>query len=106
MEHVQNNLEKDLNDIDWKIEISIKKGRGKKQLTSVSGLDKVERPEGISLEKFLKKITTMLKKKLVCGAFIDDGNIITLNGDHREEIKKFILERNMAKEDQIKMHGY
>ena len=48
----------------------------------------------------------MLKKKLVCGAFIDNENIITLNGDHREEIKKFILERNMAKEDQIKMHGY
>jgi translation initiation factor SUI1 len=106
MELAQNNLEKDLNEIDWKIEISIKKGRGKKQLTSVAGLDQVERPERLPLAKFLKIQTTKLKKQFVCGGFIDNNNVITLNGDHREEIKKYILEKKMAKEDQIKVHGY
>ena len=110
MDNAQKNLEKDLNEIHMEIHISIKKGRGKKKLTSVQGLDLVERLNDkgkvIELDIFLKKIMKIFKKSLNCGAFMDDKNVITLNGDHRDKIKEYLLKMNMATEEQIKMHGY
>ena len=106
MEHVQNNLEKDLNELQLEIHISIKKRNGRKCITTVEGLDKVERPNKMELKKFLKKVTTMLKKKFVCGASISGENAIVLSGDHRDKIKEFLLEYKMATEEQIKIHGF
>ena len=87
------------------IHLKIKKRTGRTHLTSIEGLDRVERPEGLKLELFLKKLTSKLKKKFICGAFIED-NVVTLNGDHREAIKDYLVKEGFATEQQIKVHGF
>lgn len=94
------------NEVPLEIHIKIKKRTGRTHLTSVEGLDKLERPEGMKLDIFLKKLTSKLKKKFICGAFIEENNIITLNGDHRDAIKDFLVKEKFATEQQIKVHGF
>lgn len=104
-------LEKELNTAQLEIHIKIKKRTGKTYLTSVENLDKLERPEGINLDDFLKKLTKIFKKKFMCGAFIEEdgktfGKIIVMNGDHRDKLKELLINENIANENQIKVHGF
>jgi translation initiation factor SUI1 len=98
------NLEEELNIAHLEVHLKIKKRTGRTHLTSVEGLDKIERPEGMELDVFLKKITKIFKKKFMCGAFIED-NIIVLNGDHRQGIKELLISQNITTEHQVKIHG-
>ena len=97
--------EKELNIHQIQIHIKIKQRTGKSYLTSIEGLECLERPEGMDVQTFLKKLTRIFKKKFICGAFIED-NIITLNGDHRQGLKELLVKEKIATDDQIKVHGF
>jgi translation initiation factor SUI1 len=99
------NLEKELNIAQAEVHISIKKRTGRTYLTSIEGLEKLERPEGMELDDFFKKLTRIFKKKFMCGAFREE-NIVVLNGDHRQKIKELLIAENIATEQQIKVHGF
>jgi translation initiation factor 1 len=71
------------------IEISVEKKKFGKQYTVVTGIDTKE----IDLEQLLKK----LKNKLACGGTAKDGKI-ELQGQHRQRVKKALLEMGFAPE--------
>ena len=83
------------------IHIRVQQRNGRKCITTVQGL-----PEDIDLKKIMK----YAKKTFNCnGAVITDeeeGKIIQLQGDHRENMKKFIVKENIAEESDIKIHGF
>lgn len=84
-----------------KIHIRIQQRNGKKSITSISGL-----PDDLDLKKILKTF----KKTLNCnGAILNDeelGKIIQLQGDHRVFIRKFLLDEEIAIEENIIIHGF
>ncbi|MDD4250741.1 MAG: stress response translation initiation inhibitor YciH [Candidatus ainarchaeum sp.] len=80
-------LPKDLFDItnitkgQQQIRISVKKIRFKKLLTIISGIN----------EKILvKELGKEMKHKFACGGTVKE-NIIELQGDHKEKVKKFLI---------------
>lgn len=105
MNHLGNILEKDLEKVQIEVHIRIKKRNGKKSFTYIEGLEKVERPENMKLEDFLQKLSKIFKKTFICGGFIEEG-VIALNGDHRDKVREFLLEKKFATDEQIKMHGF
>jgi len=61
----------------------------------------------VSIDVFLDDIANKFKKKFNCGATIKKPeNVIQLSGDHRHNIKKVLVENNLVKSDQVKIHGY
>ena len=42
----------------------------------------------------------------VVAAAVDGGNILQLQGDKRDEVKKFLIENGLAEETNIKVHGF
>ena len=83
------------------IHIRIQQRNGRKCITTIQGL-----PEEVDLKKIMK----FAKKSFSCnGAVITDeeeGKIIQLQGDQRENMKKFIIKENIAEESEIKIHGF
>lgn len=65
--------------------------------------------KGINKDYDLKKILTNMKKTLNCnGAIIENkthGKVIQLTGNHREELILFLENNDIAKRDDIKLHG-
>lgn len=65
--------------------------------------------EGLAEDLDLKKIGRYLAKSNQCSfTLVDDpklGEIIQLTGDKREQVKKFLIDEQICKEDQINMHG-
>ncbi len=53
--------------------------------------------EGISEEMNPKELARKLKKKLACGGTYKDGKI-ELQGDHRDKIKKLLVENGFTEE--------
>uniref|UniRef100_A0A6N2MTF7 SUI1 domain-containing protein n=1 Tax=Salix viminalis TaxID=40686 RepID=A0A6N2MTF7_SALVM len=72
---------------------------GKKSLTTVQGL-----PKELSYERILKT----LKKDFCCnGNVVQDkelGKVIQLQGDQRKNVQNFLVNQNLLKKDQIKIH--
>lgn len=83
------------------IHIRLQQRNGRKTLTTIQGL---------TTDYDLKKITKTLKKEFACNGCIIEhpefGEVIQLQGDQRENVKKFFILTEMAKEDQIKTHGF
>ena len=85
-----------------KIDIYNRQGRGRKKLTDVYGI-----PDDIDLE-LIKKVWTkefhcMVQKK------IDNktkAEYMQLNGEHKEEIKKFLIEEGIGTEENIEIHEH
>lgn len=89
-----------------KIHIRITQRNGRKCITTVEHLDKFDENP-----KFVDKITKYLRKQLSCGATVKDekdgtGKVIQLSGDHREKISQFLVEKEICKKDDIKVHGF
>ena len=64
-------------------------------------------PEDIDL----KKVANHLKKILKTSCSIKDnkkdgGKVILLTGDFREEIKSFLIDQGIVKEDEVTVHGF
>ncbi len=53
--------------------------------------------EGISKEMNPEELARKLKKKLACGGTYKDGKI-ELQGDHREKIKKILIDQGFSEE--------
>ncbi|KAJ6982500.1 protein translation factor SUI1 [Populus alba x Populus x berolinensis] len=81
------------------VHIRIQQRNGKKSLTTVQGL-----PKELSYEKILKT----LKKDFCCnGNVVQDkelGKVIQLQGDQRKNVQNFLVNQNIVKKDQIKIH--
>eukprot|EP00033_Pygsuia_biforma_P000265 GCRY01000328.1.p1 GENE.GCRY01000328.1~~GCRY01000328.1.p1 ORF type:complete len:112 (+),score=28.92 GCRY01000328.1:98-433(+) len=83
------------------IHVRIQMRNGRKSLTTISGLD----PE-LNFKKILKAV----KKTFACnGTIIEDenlGKIIQLQGDQRKNFAGFLMDEEIAKKEQIKIHGF
>ncbi|XP_022873362.1 protein translation factor SUI1 homolog [Olea europaea var. sylvestris] len=83
------------------VHIRIQQRNGKKSLTTVQGLRKE-----FSYDKILKD----LKKEFCCnGNVVQDkelGKVIQLQGDQRKNVSQFLINANIVKKGQIKIHGF
>ena len=84
-----------------KVHIRIQQRTGRKNITSIQGLEN---------DLDLKKIVRAFKKTFRCnGAIIDHkeyGEIIQLQGDHRESISEFLIDYEIVSKEQIIIHGF
>lgn len=83
------------------VHIRVQQRNGKKSLTTVQGL-----PKAFDLKKILKA----LKKEYCCnGCVIEDedlGKVLQLQGDQRKNVSAFLVSNELAKKDDIKVHGF
>jgi len=99
------NVENDNNDIH----IRIQKRNGKKSWTFIENVDCLKKDD----DKFLNKLKKSLSKKFNCSVTLKTSNklgkeikVMQLQGDHRREIKQFLIESKFCKEKNIHMHGF
>lgn len=98
-------LENDIGDSS-KVHIRVQQRNGRKMITTVAGLaDDLDH----------KRILKALKKMYNCNGAMDvekdeDGQetclAIQLTGDQRENVKTFLTNEEICKENQIVVHGY
>ncbi|CAH1789995.1 unnamed protein product [Owenia fusiformis] len=83
------------------IHIRIQQRNGRKTLTTV---------QGISSDFDLKKIVRCCKKEFACNGTVVEhpeyGEVIQLQGDQRSKIYDFLKKIGLAKDEQIKKHGF
>uniref|UniRef100_A0A4X2K7J8 SUI1 domain-containing protein n=1 Tax=Vombatus ursinus TaxID=29139 RepID=A0A4X2K7J8_VOMUR len=83
------------------IHIRIQKRNCRKTLTTI---------QGTANDYDKNKLMKAFKKKFACnGAVIEHpeyGEIIQLQGDQRKNICQFLLEDDIVKEEQLKVHGF
>uniref|UniRef100_A0A3Q2X9I5 Eukaryotic translation initiation factor 1 n=1 Tax=Hippocampus comes TaxID=109280 RepID=A0A3Q2X9I5_HIPCM len=81
------------------IHIRIQQRNGRKTLPNV---------QGIAYDK--KKLVKAFKKKFACNGTVIEhpeyGEVIQLQGDQRKHICQFLIEIDLAKEEQLKVHGF
>ena len=83
-----------------KIHINITKRNARKYITTIEGLEEKYFEKGIKY--FLKKV----KKKFSCNGSIDKKtNNIQMQGDQRENIKSYLIERYNFDDYDIVVHG-
>jgi translation initiation factor 1 len=82
------------------IHIRLQQRNGRKSLTIIQGLDKL-----IDFEKIIK----LFKKEFCCnGCIVRDkhlGIVIQLQGDQRENVKKFLINKEISLNNFITIHG-
>jgi len=85
---------------DPPVHIRVQARNGRKSISSISGLAR---------DLDLPKICKYLKKNFKCnGAVTKDktyGNVILLQGDHREDIKQFLIDTEICS-GEIILHGF
>lgn len=83
------------------IHIRIQQRNGRKTLTTV---------QGINPDYDLKKIVKACKKEFACNGTVVEhpeyGEVIQLQGDQRNLIRDFLKKVGIAKEGNIKVHGF
>ncbi|XP_060084416.1 eukaryotic translation initiation factor eIF1-like [Ylistrum balloti] len=83
------------------IHIRIQQRNGRKTLTTV---------QGISPTFDLKKIVKACKKEFACNGTVVEhpeyGEVIQVQGDQRNNIRDFLRKIGLAKEHQLKVHGF
>eukprot|EP00994_Dinema_validum_P005289 NODE_3408_length_558_cov_230.787819_g2875_i0.p1 GENE.NODE_3408_length_558_cov_230.787819_g2875_i0~~NODE_3408_length_558_cov_230.787819_g2875_i0.p1 ORF type:complete len:111 (+),score=13.25 NODE_3408_length_558_cov_230.787819_g2875_i0:78-410(+) len=83
------------------VHIRVQQRNGRKSITTVQGLNS---------DLDLKAIVKEIKKKFCCnGSIVEDkelGEILQLQGDQRESIKKFFIEEGLVDKDSLKIHGF
>ena len=83
------------------IHVRLQQRNGKKTLTTIQGLCE---------DYDLKKITKSFKKVFACNGCVinhpEFGEVVQLQGDQRENVKKFLISTEMSTEDSIKVHGF
>ncbi|KAI1295875.1 Eukaryotic translation initiation factor 1 [Halotydeus destructor] len=86
---------------DGLIHIRIQQRSGRKTLTTVQGIAE-------SYDK--KKIVKACKKEFACNGTVVEhpeyGEVIQLQGDQRNNICSFLTKVQIAKPDQLKIHGF
>uniref|UniRef100_A0A8C2KLM2 Eukaryotic translation initiation factor 1 n=1 Tax=Cyprinus carpio TaxID=7962 RepID=A0A8C2KLM2_CYPCA len=83
------------------IHIRIQQRNGRKTLTTV---------QGIADDYDKKKLVKAFKKKFPCNGTVIEhpeyGEVIQLQGDQRKNICQFLTDIELAKEEQLKVHGF
>ncbi|KJE92657.1 translation initiation factor SUI1 [Capsaspora owczarzaki ATCC 30864] len=83
------------------IHIRIQQRNGRKTLTTVQGV-------GEEFDK--KKLVKAFKKEFACNGTIVEhpeyGEVIQLQGDQRNSICEFLVKFDLAKKEQLKVHGF
>ncbi|KAL6573881.1 hypothetical protein OROHE_001423 [Orobanche hederae] len=83
------------------VHIRIQQRNGRKSLTTIQGVKK-----DYSYAKIIKD----LKKQFCCnGTVVDDpelGKVIQLQGDQRKNVSDFLVQNQVVKKEQIKIHGF
>mmetsp|Transcript_21758 Transcript_21758/g.37462 ORF Transcript_21758/g.37462 Transcript_21758/m.37462 type:complete len:113 (-) Transcript_21758:544-882(-) len=82
------------------VHLRLQQRNGRKSLTTIQGLDK---------KLDLERLTKAFKKEFCCnGNVVEDkelGRVIQLQGDQRENVKKFLIQEEIASKKMIKVHG-
>jgi translation initiation factor 1 len=82
------------------VHIRLQQRNGRKSLTIIQGLDEI-----IDFEKIIK----LFKKEFCCnGCIVKDkqlGIVIQLQGDQRDNVKNFLINKEISCEHFIKTHG-
>lgn len=82
------------------IHIRLQQRNGRKSLTIIQGLDRL-----IDFEKIIK----LFKKEFCCnGCIVKDkqlGIVIQLQGDQRDNVKKFLINNEISSTNFIIIHG-
>ncbi len=83
------------------IHIRIKQRTKKKKTTLIEGLENV-----VDLKKFIKH----LSKQLACGGAVTkdkdtDMTVLKFQGDHKDFIKKFLIDNEIVTSENIITHG-
>ena len=92
----------DSDDNEIRVDIRIQQRTTRTYVTIVEGLDGIE---NLNFEKIMK----YMKKMFSCGATVietDDKKIIKLQGDQRQNVKKFLSDEAIVALNQIHVHGY
>lgn len=97
----QNDFEISNKQKEEKVHIRLQKRNGKKSIITIQGLaDDLD----------LKKISKHFKKLFNCNTHVKHdekyGDIILVQGDHREEIKLFLIKEEIIDKEMIIIHGY
>ncbi|XP_043330404.1 eukaryotic translation initiation factor 1-like [Cervus canadensis] len=83
------------------IHITIQQRNGRKTLTTV---------QGIVDDYNKKKLVKAFKKKFACNGTVIEhpeyGEVIQLQGDQCKNICQFLVEIGLAKDNQLKVHGF
>jgi len=86
---------------DGLVHIRIQQRNNRKTLTTIQGL---------SAEYDLKKIVRACKKEFACNGTVVEhpeyGEVLQLQGDQRTKICEWLVQIGLAKQDQIKVHGF
>ena len=86
-----------------KIHIRTKKRTARKYITTVEGLKESDFEQG------LKKMLKNMKKKFSCNGSLskddDDNPIISFQGDQKNNISKYLIEKHDFEEYDIIIHG-
>ncbi len=56
--------------------------------------------------KFINNLKKHLNKTLNCAVTIKSGSILQLQGDHRQTIYDYLVEKKFTTKNKIVMHGY
>ena len=95
-------IEDELKSNSSQIHVRIQQRNRKKCIITIEGLMDIEGMEPKNLEKISKDF----RKTFNCSSVIKEGNVIQLQGDHREKIKDYLLKNNICRKEDIKIHGY
>ncbi|XP_057619687.1 eukaryotic translation initiation factor 1-like [Chionomys nivalis] len=83
------------------IHIRIQQRNGRKTLTTV---------QGIADDYDKKKLVKVFKKKFACNGTViehpEHGEVIQLQGDQCKNICEFLIKIGLAKDNQLKVHGF
>jgi len=86
---------------DGLVHIRIQQRNNRKTLTTIQGL---------SADYDLKKIVRACKKEFACNGTVVEhpeyGEVLQLQGDQRTKICDWLVSIGLAKQDQIKVHGF
>ena len=84
-----------------KVHIRVQQRNRRKCVLTVQGLDD---------DLDLKKICKALRKNLQCnGAIVKDkefGDVIQLQGDHRQKVAAFLVDQEILRKEQLIIHGF
>ncbi|XP_044526880.1 eukaryotic translation initiation factor 1-like [Gracilinanus agilis] len=81
------------------VHVRIQQRNGRKTLTTV---------QGIADDYDKKKLVKAFRKKFACNAIEhpEYGEVIQLQGDQHKNICQFLVEIGLAKDNQLKVHGF
>lgn len=83
------------------LDIRVQQRSGRKTLTTIQGLPKELDP---------KRVLKVFKKEFACnGTIVEDeemGEVIQLQGDHRQKVGQILIEEGIVKKDDLQIHGF